>query len=232
VTPLDAAFTRPVAARAFGSILDDRGIEVVSEFNTGEVDGDRQVLKSYDEREVPYDLLITVPTHMGAPFVEASGLGDELAFIPTDRNTLLATGHNDIFVLGDATNLPTSKAGSVAHFQSEVVVENVLRHIAGKSPIPEFDGHANCFIESGHGKALLIDFNYDVEPLPGSFPLPVVGPMTLLRESRRNHWGKLAFRWVYWNMLLPGRPMPVPHRMSMVGKNRKAAALADGQIAA
>ena len=218
VTPLDGAFTRPVAANAFGSILEDRGIEVVREFNAGEVDGDRQILRSYDEREVEYDMLITVPTHMGAKFIETSGMGDDLAFIPTDRHSLLANGHDNIFVLGDTTNLPTSKAGSVAHFQAEVVVDNVLRHIAGESPVEGFDGHANCFIESGYGKALLIDFNYDVEPLPGVYPLPVVGPMSLLKETRRNHWGKLAFRWVYWNMLLPGRKLPVPNRMSMVGK--------------
>ena len=204
-------------------MLTDRGIHVEAEFNTSEVDAERKVLRSWDEREIPFDLLITIPTHMGARFIEASGLGDELAFVPTDKATLLAQGHDDIFVLGDATNLPTSKAGSVAHFQSEVVVENLQRAIAGKSPVESFDGHANCFIESGFGKAMLIDFNYDQEPLPGIYPYPVVGPFQLLKESRRNHWGKLAFRWVYWNMLLPGRPIPVPNHMSMTGKRLPAA---------
>ena len=81
-----------------------------------------------------------------------------------------------------------------------------------------FDGHANCFIEAGDGKGLLIDFNYDTEPLKGTYPLPVVGPMSLLKETRANHLGKLGFRWIYWNVLLPGHSMPVPTRMSMVGK--------------
>jgi sulfide:quinone oxidoreductase len=221
-TPLDGAFTKPIASRLLGSMLGDRGIRVETEFNTGEVDGDAKTLVSYDERKIPYDLLVSVPTHMGASFIEASGLGDELAFVPTDHHTLMADGHDHIFVVGDATNLPTSKAGSVAHFESEVVVENVQRLIAGKSPAPAFDGHANCFVESGYGKAMLIDFNYDTEPLPGVYPLAGVGPFTLLSESRRNHWGKLAFRWVYWNLLLPGRPIPVPNRMSMTGKRRPA----------
>lgn len=217
-TPLDGAFTKPVAARHLGQMLEDKGIRVESEFNTGEVDGPGRTVKSWDEREIAYDLLVTVPTHMGARFVEASGLGNELAFVPTEPHSLLAKGHDDIFVLGDATDLPSSKAGSVAHFQTEVVIENLLRTIAGKSLAEDFDGHSNCFIESGFGKALLIDFNYDTEPLPGKFPLPWLGPMTLLGESRRNHWGKLAFRWVYWNLLLPGRPLPISSRMSMLGK--------------
>jgi sulfide:quinone oxidoreductase len=148
----------------------------------------------------------------------ASGLGNELGFVPTDPRTLRAKAHDSIFVLGDATDVPTSKAGSVAHFQAEVLEENVLRAMAGRSLEDGFDGHANCFIETGFGKALLIDFNYDVEPLPGAFPLPVVGPMRLLTETRLNHLGKLAFRWVYWNALLPGRPLPVTTRMSMLGK--------------
>jgi sulfide:quinone oxidoreductase len=224
VTPLDGAFTRPLASDLLGSMLDDKGIRVEAEFATGSVDAERRVVCSWDEREIAYDMLVSIPTHMGAPFVEASGLGDELGFVPTDHHTLISKQHDSIFVLGDATNLPSSKAGSVAHFQSEVVVENLLRKIRGKSPAPDFDGHSNCFIESGFGKALLIDFNYEVEPLPGMFPIPIAGPLSLMKESRRNHWGKLAFRWLYWNALLPARPLPVTTQMSMAGKHLVAAA--------
>jgi len=218
VTPLDGAFTKPIASKELSTMLTERGITVESEFNTAEVDPDRKIIRSYDEREVPYDLLITIPTHMGAELVEASGLGDELGFIPTHKNTLIADDHENIFVLGDATNLATSKAGSVAHFQAEVVVDNILHTIRGESPKACFDGHANCFIESGYGRAMLIDFNYDQEPLPGVYPMPKVGPFSLLRESKFNHWGKLMFRYVYWHALLPGRPIPVPNTMSMKGK--------------
>ena len=218
VTPLDGAFTKPIASKALNHLLEDREIKVVGEFNASEVDNERKVLKSWDEREVPFDLLITIPTHMGAQFIEDSGMGDELAFIPTDKHTLLAEGHDNIFVLGDATNLPTSKAGSVAHFQAEIVVDNLLHVIKGETPKAEFDGHANCFIESGYGRAMLIDFNYEQEPLPGTYPLPTVGPFPLLKESRFNHWGKLMFRYVYWHALLPGRPIPVPNHMQMLGK--------------
>ena len=219
-TPLDGAFTKPVCNRELSGLLERKGIRVESEFNAGEVDSDSRTLRSYDEREIPFDLLVGVPTHSGAEFIERSGLGNELAFVPTHPHTLQAREHEDVFVLGDATDLPTSKAGSVAHFQSEVLVENLLHAIRGESLAASSDGHANCFIESGHGKALLIDFNYDTEPYPGTFPVPGVGPFTLLGESRVNHLGKLGFRWAYWNLLLPARPMPIGHRMSMVGKRK------------
>jgi sulfide:quinone oxidoreductase len=160
-----------------------------------------------------------VPLNMGADFVARSGLGDELNYVPVDKHTLLSTAHDTIFAVGDACDIPASKAGSVAHFSVEIFADNFLQHIAGQPMTGSFDGHTNCFIESGDHKGLLIDFNYDTEPLPGKFPLPVIGPMDLLKETRANHLGKLAFRWIYWNVLLPGRPMPLPSHMSMLGKS-------------
>ncbi|MGZ5424990.1 MAG: type III sulfide quinone reductase, selenoprotein subtype, partial [Candidatus Aminicenantales bacterium] len=223
VTPLPGAFTKPVAAAALGALLEERKIRVVPDFVTERVDAAARKLIGYDGREVPYDLLVTIPTNMGAKVIESSGLGDELRFIPTDTKTLRSKAHENIFVIGDATNLPSSKAGSVVHFQAEILAENVHRAIEGKPLEEKFDGHANCFVETGRGKAILIDFNYEVEPLPGRFPFPVIGPMSLLKPSRINHWGKLAFRWIYWNMMLKGRPIPfVPTQMSMAGKRRPA----------
>lgn len=218
VTPLDGAFTKPIASKLLGGLLEKKQIKVETEFSCGRVDAEQKKIISWDEREVAYDLLVTIPTHSGAAFIEASGLGNELGFVPTDPHTLKARGHDDIFVIGDATDVPASKAGSVAHFEAEILTENLTAIIHGDKPEMTFDGHANCFVETGNGKALLIDFNYDVEPLPGSYPLPVVGPFSLLEESTVNHLGKLAFRWMYWNGLLPGKPIPLPAQMSMTGK--------------
>jgi sulfide:quinone oxidoreductase len=217
-TPLDGAFTKPRASALLGELLERKNIKVVTNFDLGEVDGDRRKIKSYDEKEVDYDLFVTIPTNMGDEALERSGMGDELNYVPTDKHTLRASEHPDIFVIGDATNLPASKAGSVAHFEAEVLTENILRQIEGQDLLATFDGHANCFIESGFGKGLLIDFNYDTEPLPGRFPLPGVGPFTLLGESRINHWGKMMFRWVYWNQLIKGVDMPLETQMLMAGK--------------
>jgi sulfide:quinone oxidoreductase len=218
VTPLPGAFTKPIASERLGSMLDDRRIIVEPDFLVERIDPEAKTLVSYDEREIPFDLLVTIPINMGADFVARSGLGDELNYVAVDKHTLLSKVWPNIFAVGDASDIPASKAGSVAHFAVDIFVDNFLEHIEGKPMTGAFDGHANCFIESGNGKGLLIDFNYDTEPLPGSYPLPYVGPMRLLKESRANHMGKLAFRWIYWNILLPGRRMPVPTLMSMVGK--------------
>jgi sulfide:quinone oxidoreductase len=222
VTPLDGAFTKPVASGALGDLLRTKRIELVTEFAAGRVDGAKGVLYSWDEREVPFDLLVTVPLHGGAEFVSRSpGLGDDLGFVLTDPQTLQAKVAPAVFAIGDATNVQASKAGSVAHFEAEVLTENVVRYLDGKPLRRAFDGHANCFVETGNGRALLIDFNYDVEPLPGVFPLPRIGPLRLLRESRLNHLAKLAFKWIYWNVLLPGRDIPgIGARLSMRGKTQ------------
>jgi sulfide:quinone oxidoreductase len=223
-TPLPGAFTKPIATKQLGWMLDERKIAIETDFLVEHIDNEAKTLVSYDEREIPFDLLVTVPLNMGADYIARSGLGDELNYVPVDKHTLLSKAHGNIFAIGDANDIPASKAGSVAHFAVEIFTGNFLQHIAGQPMTGSFDGHANCFVESGDGKALLIDFNYDTEPLTGSYPVPGVGPFGLLRESRPNHWGKLAFRWMYWNMLLPGRPIPLPAHMSMAGKHQPAGA--------
>ncbi|HSL26995.1 MAG TPA: FAD/NAD(P)-binding oxidoreductase, partial [Acidimicrobiia bacterium] len=200
-----------------GGMLERRGIKVEPDFYVERIDEARLV--SYDDREVGFDLLVTIPLNMGAEFVARSGLGDELNHVKVDPHNFLADGQSNVFALGDAAALPTSKAGSVAHFAVEVFAENFLDHIAGRPMLRSFDGHANCFVEAGNGKALLIDFNYDTEPLPGDFPWKGWGPLRLLKETRLNHLGKLAFRPIYWRLLLPGRRLPVPTAMSMAGKH-------------
>ncbi|HEX6451334.1 MAG TPA: FAD/NAD(P)-binding oxidoreductase [Trebonia sp.] len=219
VTPLDGAFTKPVCNRELSGLLKEKGVSLITEFNTGEVDGAGGRLISYDSREVPFDIAVVVPLHGGQAYVERSpGLGDELGFVPTDQRTLQSKAKPNVFVIGDAADIPTSKAGSVAHFEGEIVAGNVIRYLAGEPLDAAFDGHANCFIESGSGKALLIDFNYDTEPLTGRFPGRAGLPM--LRQSRLNHLGKLAFGWLYWHVLLPGREIPaVRSQMPAAGKH-------------
>ncbi len=218
VTPLDGAFTKPVASKLLGNMLDERKIGLEADFYIERVDNEKRTVVSFDEREISFDLLVTVPLNMGADFVARSGLGNELNHVPVDHGNFLSKDWNNIFAIGDAADLPTSKAGSVAHFAVDIFIDNFLPHIRGEEMPMKFDGHANCFVESGDGKALLLDFNYEVQPLPGKYPVPVVGPFSLLEETAVNHYGKLMFKWMYWNALLPGRKIPLPALMSMAGK--------------
>ena len=219
VTPLDGAFTTPTASEALGGMLEEHGIELVTEFNTGEVDGEAGRLIGYDEREVPFDLAVVVPVHSGAAYVGASpGLGDTLDFVATDEHTLQSKAKANVFAIGDAASLPISKAGSVTHFEGETLVENIQRFLRGEELDASYDGHANCFIETGFHKAMLIDFNYEQEPVGGHFPTRVGVP--LLKESRLNHLGKLMFEWFYWHVLLPGRDIPgITPDMPVAGKD-------------
>ncbi len=218
VTPLPGAFTRPRASAILGDFLEKKNIHLTTEFGIQRVDSEKKALVSWEEEEVPYDVLVSIPTNMGDECIKRSGMGNELNFVPTDKETLLAKDFDNIFVIGDATNLPSSKAGSVAHFQSDILLENFLDHTDGRPMRAKFDGHANCFIESGFGRGMLIDFNYDVEPLPGKFPFPGVGPFSLLEETKMNHYGKILFRWMYWHVLLKGAELPLEPQMSMAGK--------------
>ena len=220
VTPLDGAFTKPKATEALHYLLEEKNIKEITDFNIERVDYENNKIIDYADVEVAYDLLVTVPTNMGDALIERSGMGDDLNYIPTNKATLQTIDFENIFAIGDATNLPASKAGSVAHFEAEILTDNILRFINGEALKEEFDGHANCFIETGEGKALLIDFNYTHEPVTGTFPFPGVGPLSLLKESRVNHMGKMAFRWIYWNMLIKGIHIPfVSAKMTEKGKH-------------
>jgi sulfide:quinone oxidoreductase len=217
-TPLPGAFTKPRASQMLGGLMDEKNIEVIPEFYVEHIDNEKKEIVSYAEDRIPFDCLVSIPTNMGDEMAERSGLAEDLNFIPTNKHTLQSRDFENIFVIGDATNLPTSKAGSVAHFEADVLHENLMAAIEDRPFTASFDGHANCYIETGHGKGTLIDFNYNTEPLPGSFPFPGLGPFGLLKESRMNHYGKLLFRWIYWHILIKGKELPISSQMTMAGK--------------
>lgn len=219
VTPLPGAFTKPKASAFFTKLAEQKNLHVTANFDLVLVDcANKQIVSAGDEK-IDYDLLVSIPPNVGARFLVDSGVAmDEIGYVKTNKHTLKAVDHEDMFVLGDGSNLPTSKAGSVAHFSAEVMVDNFMREINGEPVREEYDGHANCFIETGFDKAALIDFNYEYEPLPGKFPLPGLGPFSLLGESKANHWGKMMFKWVYWNKLITGEELPLEAQMTLAGK--------------
>lgn len=215
VVPGDGVFPGDVAARRLHDMLTARGVRVVTGFPCAAVDGAARRLRSADGRALDFDLLVTIPAHAGAAYVKRSGLGDADGFVPADARSLVAHESERVFVLGDAAALPATKVSSVVHFEAETLVDNLLRATEGRGLVGTFDGHANCFVETGDGKAVLLDYNYDTEPAQGGrYPLPGVGPFTVLEDTRINRQGKAAYRWMYWKALLPGKPIPVPTRLS------------------
>jgi len=220
VTLMSGAFTKPVASKVLGDLLEEKNINVVPDFYLSHVDNDNKKIISYDEQEIPFDILTIVPVNMGSDMIARSGLGDDMNYVKTNKYTLQSDQFENIFVIGDAANIPTSKAGSVAHFAADILMENLLAAMENR-PLPaKFDGHANCYIETGYGKGALIDFNYKTEPLPGTFPLPGIGPFGLLKNTKMNHYGKILFRWIYWHILLKGKELPIEADMTMAGKKR------------
>jgi sulfide:quinone oxidoreductase len=223
VTPIDNIFTKPVAAKALRAFADKKNIKVTPYFDLAKVNSKEKTIESHKGEKVGYDLLVAIPPNFGDKVINDSGMGDPMGFMQVDNHTLKAENQDRVYVLGDATNVPTSKAGSVAHYMSYTVVENLVREIEGHEPLPTFDGHATCFLSSGFEKAILLDFNYDVEPLPGKFPFPGMGPFSLLQDTFGNHWGKMMFKWVYWNLMMKGLDLPLEAQMNIAGKLRQTA---------
>lgn len=218
VTPLPGAFTKPKATKMLSELLKEKNIKIIPDFSIMEVDNETKEIVDFGEQRISFDCLVSIPTNMGDDLIERSGMGDDLNFIPTDKHSLKAKIADNIFIIGDASDVPASKAGSVVHFEADILEKNIKSAIEGKPLTAKFDGHANCYIETGFGKGTLIDFNYEVEPLPGTYPIPVLGPFGLLKVTRMNHLGKLMFKWIYWNILLKAREMPIGSDMQMAGK--------------
>ncbi|MCG6981428.1 MAG: NAD(P)/FAD-dependent oxidoreductase [Deltaproteobacteria bacterium] len=223
VTPIDNIFTKPVAAKALAAFAKKKNVKVTPFFDLARVNPNEKTIESHKGDKVGYDLLVSIPPNFGSKAILDSAMGDPMGYVQVDKHTLKAQTADRIYVVGDATNAPTSKAGSVAHYMSYTIVENLVREIDGHEPLASFDGHATCFLASGFEKAILLDFNYEVEPLPGKFPFPGMGPFTMLKETFGNHWGKMMFKWVYWNLLMKGLELPLEAQFNMAGKLRQAA---------
>lgn len=183
--PINRVHVLPEVARWAEQEFQRRQIRYETLFNVERVDPQARVVYSLEGGEQPFDLLISVPAHRGAPVVQASGLGDGEGFIPTDRHTLQAVGYEGVFVVGDATNLPVSKAGSTAHYQAEVVAERLAALVRHQTPAALYDGKVFCFIEAGDQRASYVEFAYDRPPSPAP-PSPWL------------QWLKVAYGELYW----------------------------------
>jgi sulfide:quinone oxidoreductase len=164
--------------------FDQLGIKYETFFNMKEVDGESKILRSEEGSEVQYDLLVTIPAHKGMEVVESQGLGKD-GWVPIDRLRLNMEGRDNVFAIGDTTNLPISKAGSTAHFEAEALGENIASMVKIGQPTRDYDGKVFCFIEAGKDRATYASFDYLHPPDPKP-------------PTRAVHWFKVAYNQMYW----------------------------------
>ena len=193
LSPLNRAFTIEATSRLVQPILAERDIELTGFFNVEQVDPAARTVTSLEGETFDYDLLVLVPPHRGQDVITSSALGDERGWVPVDKNTLKHARFDNVWAIGDTTNIPISKSGSVAHYEASVAAEQVAAAAKGE-PAPEhvYDGKVMCFLETGRGQATTIRFDYSHPPVS---PMP----------SRLWHWAKLIFNKTYWHTVPQGR---------------------------
>ena len=196
LSPLNRAFTIESASRIVQPIMERRGIGLETFFNVEEVDPSAGVVRSLEGDKAEYDLLVLVPPHRGAPFIEDSGLADTGGWVPTNRRTLQHGGHDRVFAIGDVTDLPISKSGSTAHFEAPVVASRIASLVRGTAPMANYGGRVMCFLETGGHRATALRFDYEHPPVPP-------------RPSWHWHAAKWMFNRLYWSSVPRGR---IPER--------------------
>ncbi|MGC8948038.1 MAG: NAD(P)/FAD-dependent oxidoreductase [Thermoprotei archaeon] len=193
--PLPRVFTIQNVAEIMNGLLESRGVKTSLMFNVESIDPEKKEIKSMEGETLKYDIAIVIPPHKGSEVIEKSGIGDDEGWIPTDKYTLNIKGHDDVYAIGDATNIPTSKAGSVADFEAATVATRIVDDLQGVEPNKVYDGKTICFLVTGIGEGTILIFDYNTMPNP---PPP----------SFACYWTKLAYNKLYWSLtvksILPG----------------------------
>ena len=192
LSPLSRVFplepVNPVVEKNFAA----HNIRTTVFFNVESIDVDKRVVNSIEGESVPFDLLVMVPPHRGAKVVEDSGLGDRGGWLPTDKFTLRTKAHEDIFALGDCTDVPVSKSGAAAHYQAKVIAESIVADVRGQPAPCKYDGHVMCYCDAGYHKGISMSFDYEHPPVPPNLGL-------------KDWLGKRLLNRAYWILVPAGR---------------------------
>jgi sulfide:quinone oxidoreductase len=187
IFPLPRVFPIEGVSEIISPIFEERGIETHLMFNLEDIDGEKKKLISLEGEEIKYDLAILIPPHKGADVIIESGLGDRGGWIPTDRYTLNMKGYDNVYIVGDASDLPISKAGSVADFEAEIVTKRITEDMEGYEPRHIYDGKVMCFVVTGIGEATTLVFDYENPPRPH-------------QPNFACYWMKLIYNKLYWSL--------------------------------
>ena len=187
-TPYPRAYPAEKLSKVVEPLFQEKGIEVVTFFNVDTVDPVQRKIYSLEGESLDYDLLIAVPPHHGADVIIDSGIGDAEGWVPVDKDTMMMQGHNNVFALGDATAIPVSKSGVVAHLQSVVVAHNIVSAIRGTHDLVGYNGRINCPMEVGTRRAIFVSATYTSPPEDQT-------------PSLVKYFMKRSFALIYWRAL-------------------------------
>ncbi|MEM2325277.1 MAG: FAD/NAD(P)-binding oxidoreductase [Archaeoglobaceae archaeon] len=182
--PINRVFVMENVSELVEQMFAEKEIETKTFFNPIEVDVKARELVSLEGEREKFDLLVAIPPHKGSKLIIDSGIAED-GWVPTDKYTLKVKGYESVFALGDTTDLPVSKAGSVAHFQAEVLAENISAEIKGLPPTARYYGKAMCFIETGFDEATYLTFDYETPP-------------RFVKPNRFTHWMKISYNRMFW----------------------------------
>ncbi len=191
-SPLNRAFSIETVNTVVQPLFEKKDIELETYFNVEDVDTEEKVIYSLEGSDDDYDLLILVPPHAAQPYIVESGIAEGAGWVPTDKQTLEVKGQENMWALGDTTDIPTSKAGSTAHYEAPIIAKNIYNKIISNGKVDKYDGHVQCFFLTEFGKSLFIDFNYEHPPKPG-------------KPARHWWWFKQIFKPFYFNLVATGK---------------------------
>ena len=158
--------------------------------------GEQNKDKVYD---VEFDMIHVTPPQSAPDFVRNSSIANEAGWVDVDKHTLQHLKYKNIFSLGDASSLPTSRTGAAIRKQAPVLVKNLLAVMEGKELNEKYNGYTSCPVVTGYGKLVLCEFDYNNQPTE-TFPI----------DQSKERWSmyqlkKKVLPWLYWNKILPGK---------------------------
>jgi len=203
-TPLPYAFPKTKISNKFEKLLKGKNINFITDFHISEVDNDNNIIKGYSHSSIYFDLLVTIPPNKGDAFVERSGLGDYLNYIPTNKSTLQSQGYKNIFVIGDASNILIKKSNSVIYNEAKILLKNIIYFLKNKPIKATFNGYSNALIDIGNKKTISINSNYTHEIIGSKIPISKFESVKLFPKNKKYHPSTLNFKSIYWQYLIKG----------------------------
>ncbi|MDJ1181716.1 NAD(P)/FAD-dependent oxidoreductase [Roseofilum casamattae] len=203
-------FGVPAYAKPLMEIVDRKTIDLKVKHNLKAINGERKEATfdvttdaGVESVTIPYDMIHVTPPMSAPDFIKQSPLagteGPAKGWVEVDKFTLQHKRYPNVFSLGDASSLPTSKTAAAVRSEAPVVASNLLLLMDGKSLTANYDGYACCPLVTGYGKVIFAEFDYEKKPTP-TFPLDPT-------QERYSMWllKRYGLPFLYWNRMIKGK---------------------------